>query len=882
LLPEAERNQVMVAWNATAPDAPPAGCVHHLFEAWAKRTPTAPALIHGDRALTYGELNRRANQLAHYLRGQGIGPEDPVGLCLERCPEMIVGMLGILKAGGAYLPLDPAAPAERRAFMLNDAQVWVLLTQQHLRAALPEGPMVVCLDSKETAIAEQPEENLPGVVTPGNLAYVIYTSGSTGKPKGVLIEHRGLVNVVGAQIRAFGLGPGDRVLQFLALNFDAAQAEVFRALTAGATLCLPPAEASLPGPALIDFLRAQAITTAAIPPSVLAVLPADATLPALHTLIVGGEKCPAKLAAHWGQGRQLFHTYGPTETTICATMASGWDTERAPPLGRPIANTQVYVFDEYLQPVPVGVLGELHIGGVGLARGYLNRPDLTAAQFIANPVDMASSSRLYRTGDLVRWRPDGNLEFFGRMDGQVKVRSYRIEVGEIEVTLSQHPGVQQAVVMAREDGPGDQRLVGYVVPHQLPGPPAGELRHFLKERLPEYMIPSAWVVLAELPRLISGKVDRTALPAPEPDQAHSLEPQDLPRDQLEFQLTQIWEEVLSAQPVGIRDNFFDLGGHSLLAVRLIARIEQQFGKKLPLAALFQQGTVEELARLLRQQVEVPTDSPLVEIQPHGTKPPFFCVHPAGGNVFCYVPLARRLGRDQPFYGLKAPIVNGDQDAFPHLEDMAAHYVELMRGTQPEGPYYLGGWCTGGMVAFEMARQLRELGQRVALLALLETDFPTSDRKEREVDLVRLMAMFAKKRGLELATERLVRLSPEEQFAEMMNQAEQANFSPSELEGFAELPRIYGEFAPIAKANARLTRKYVLKPYPDRAVFFQSSDGHVPEGHPDPTIGWRQLVTDLAVYPVPGNHNAMLREPHVRVLAETLAACLNEQRATCTT
>jgi amino acid adenylation domain-containing protein len=875
LLPEAERHQVTVAWNATA--APLDRCVHQLFEAWAERTPTAPALIQGDRVLTYGELNHRANQLAHHLRALGMGPEDPVGLCLERCPEMIIAMLGVLKAGAAYLPLDPAAPAERLAFMLNDAQVWVVVTQEHLRAGLPEGPPALCLDSEEPAIARQPDANPSPAAGLHNLAYIVYTSGSTGQPKGVPIEHRGLVNTITEHVRTFDLGPGERLLQFLSLHFDAAQAEIFRALAAGATLCQAPAALRLPGRALAEFLRTQAITFAAFIPSVLGALPADTELPTLRKLVLGGEKCPPEVATRWGPGRRLFGTYGPTETSICAAIATDWDPQR-PPLGRPIANTRLYVLDDHLQPVPVGVVGELYIAGVGVARGYLNQPELTAERFLADPFDAGSESRLYRTGDLVRWRADGQLEFVGRADGQVKVRGYRIEVGEVEAVLDRHPAVRQVVVEAWPDDAGSRRLVAYVVPHQLPGPPAAELRQFLKEKLPDYMIPSAWVVLPEWPRLISGKVDRKALPAPKADRTHALGPQDLPRDQLEYQLVQIWEEVLGTQPVGVRDNFFDLGGHSLLAVRLIGRMEEHFGQKLPLATLFQQGTVEELARLLRSQVEAPTDSPLVEIQPHGTKPPFFCVHPAGGNVFCYVPLARKLGRDQPFYGLKAPIVEGGQDAYDRLEDMAADYVKLTRGVQPDGPYYLGGWCTGGMVAFEMARQLREQGQRVALLALLETDFPASDRPEREVDLGKLLVMFAKKRGLEIAPEVLAPLTPEEQLAHVMAAAQGANLSPSEIQGFAELPRIYNEFAPVAKANARLSRKLVLQPYPGAAVFFQSTDGPRPEGHPDPVVGWRMLTTGVSVYPVPGNHNTMLREPHVQVLAEKLSMCLDAKQA----
>jgi amino acid adenylation domain-containing protein len=882
LMNQAERQQVLVEWNATTTERLPDACIHQLVEAQVERTPDAIALSFGDQSLSYREFNRRANQLAHHLRGLGVRPEVRVGLYLERSLEMVIGVVGVLKADGAYVPLDPATPPDRLAFMLQDAQVHVLLTQSNLRARLARQPMpILCLDSNWSGVANQPGHNPESGAAAGSLAYVIYTSGSTGQPKGVLIEHRGLSNVVCDQIRTLDMGPDERVLQFVSLNFDAAQAEIFRALVAGATLCLAPAESLLPGPPLRDFLHTNAITLASLPPSVLAVMPEDSSLPALRKLVVAGEACPAELAAQWSQGRRLFNAYGPTETTICATIATDWDKRRPPPLGRPIANTQAYVLDGRLQPVPRGVVGELYLGGVGLARGYLHQPDLTTASFVPNPFSDQPGARLYKTGDLVRWGPDGNLHFVGRMDAQVKIRGYRVELGEIEAVLGQHPQVRQGVVAAREDSFGGRQLVGYVVPQQEPAPAVAELRRFVRAKLPEYMVPAAWVFLPHLPRLGNGKVDRRALPAAEPGLGRSLEPQELPRDQLEFQLVQIWEEVLGTQ-VGIRDNFFDLGGHSLLAVRLISRLEEHLGSKLPLAVLFQQGTVEELARLVRAEVEVPKDSPLVEIQPQGSKPPFFCVHPAGGNVFCYVPLSRRLGREQPFYGLKAPIRTGDEDSYSRLEEMAAHYVELMRTIQSAGPYYLGGWCTGGLVAFEIARQLSEQGERVALLALLETDFPAGpDREEGEADLAKLMTMFAKKRGLALSYETLAQLPPKEQAAFAMEQARRAHLTPAEIAGFAELPRLFGEFAPVAQANARLTRKYVLKPYADRLVFFKSSAGALRDDHPDPIVSWRRLVTDLAIYPVPGDHNTMLREPHVRVLAESLKHCLAERQATCT-
>jgi amino acid adenylation domain-containing protein len=437
---------------------------HQLFEFQVKRTPDAVAVVFEGEHLTYQELNHRANQLAHYLRTLGVGPEVLVGICMKRPLEMIVGLLGILKAGGAYVPLDPAYPQERLAFMLQDAQTPVLLTQKRLMSLLPEhGAKVVCLDADWKAIALESEENPVCGVTPDNLAYVIYTSGSTGKPKGVLVAHRSLCNLAKVQVKSFDVQPKSRVLQFASLSFDASVSEVFITLVAGATLILSTRDSLLLGPALIQLLREQAITHVTLPPSVLAVLPAE-ELPALRTMIVAGEACPSDLVALWAPGRRFFNAYGPTEATVCATIAECTDSSQKLPIGYPITNTQVYLLDAQQQPIPVGVPGEIHLGGVGLARGYLNQPHLTAEKFIPNPYSDEPGVRLYKTGDLARYLPSGQLEFLGRLDQQVKIRGFRIELGEIEAVLSQHPEVQQTVVMVREDIPGNKRLVAYVVP----------------------------------------------------------------------------------------------------------------------------------------------------------------------------------------------------------------------------------------------------------------------------------------------------------------------------------------------------------------------------------------------------------------------------------
>ncbi|WP_254564071.1 non-ribosomal peptide synthetase [Oscillatoria sp. HE19RPO] len=602
LLTETERQQIHVEWNNTWAEYPQDKCIHQLFEAQVEQSPDAVALVFEGEQLTYRELNAKANQLAHYLQNLGVGPEVLVGICVERSFDMVVGILGVLKAGGVYVPLDPTYPQERLGFMLEDSSVSVLLTQTQLVELLPpSSARVVCVDGDIEKIAFHSSENASSTVTPDNLAYVIYTSGSTGKPKGVLLAHQGLCNLVTAQIQLFDVHSDSRILQFASLSFDASIWEVVMALISGATLVLALRESLMPGPALIELLRDYAITTATLPPSVLAVLPPE-EFPALQTIIVAGEACSADLVARWALGRQFFNAYGPTEATVCATVALCSDGSRKPPIGRPIANTQIYILDPHNQPVPIGVPGELHIAGVGLAKGYLNRPELTDEKFIPNPFSNEPDSRLYKTGDLARYLSDGNIEYLGRIDDQVKVRGFRIELGEIEAALSQHPSLLSAAVVLREDIPGQKSLVAYIVPVQDSAPTVGELRGFLKPQLPDYMMPSAFVVLESLPLTPNGKVDRRALPAPE--KRNELEESFVaPSTPIEEMLASIWSNILSIDSVGIHDNFFELGGHSLLATQVISRVRDTLTVELPLRTLFEAPTLAGLAERVENSLK---------------------------------------------------------------------------------------------------------------------------------------------------------------------------------------------------------------------------------------------------------------------------------------
>ena len=617
LLTEEQRQQLVVEWNDTTADYPVDLCVHQLFEAQVERTPDAVALVHEDTQLTYRELNQRANQLAHCLQQLGVKPETLVGLCVERSLEMIVGLLGILKAGGAYVPLDPTYPPERLAFMLADARVSVLLTQRRLNAEeSKDGMKVVYLDEDWERIRGESEANLVNGVMARHAAYIIYTSGSTGTPKGVVVEHRSLVNYTKAASAAYMLGPADRVLQFAPLSFDASAEEIYPCLVRGATLVLRTSSMIDSIPLFLKKCRDCKLTVLGLPTAywheLTRKIAADAlSLPSsLRLVIIGGERALPELVSAWQKHVdpqvRLVNTYGPTESTIVATMyrvpgsAKAGPALREVPIGRPIPNAQVYLLDRFLNVVPIGVPGELHIGGTGLAREYLNQPELTAEKFIPNPYSTEPGARLYKTGDLARYLPTGDIEFLGRLDQQVKVRGFRIELGEVEAALGKHPHVQEALVLAREDVTGGKSLVAYVVPRREFVLTSSNLRLFMQEQLPDYMVPGAFVLLEALPLTPSGKVDRRALPAPEytrPGLAESFVAPTLPVHQ---QLVGIWEELLEVRPIGIRDNFFDLGGHSLLAVRLVDRIEQVWGKKISSATLLAGATIEQLSNALIQ------------------------------------------------------------------------------------------------------------------------------------------------------------------------------------------------------------------------------------------------------------------------------------------
>ncbi|MBW4564790.1 MAG: amino acid adenylation domain-containing protein [Mojavia pulchra JT2-VF2] len=598
LLTATERYQLLEEWNNTQVDYPQDQCIHQLFEAQVEKTPDAVAVVFENQQLTYRELNAKANQLAQYLQKLGVKKEVLVGICVERSLEMIIALLAILKTGGAYIPLDPTYPQERLAFMLEDSQISVLLTQQHLLKTLPPNyAQVICLDSDWESIAAHQQNPLDSNIDASNLSYTIYTSGSTGKPKGVQIRHRSVVNFLTAMQQKLQLTNTDNLLSVTTLSFDIAVLEIFLPLTTGAKLILVSREVATDGTQLLKQLNNSAVTIMQATPATWRML-LDAGWEGNSQLkiLCGGEALPYNLALQLRQrAASVWNLYGPTETTIWSTIHRVDEREAIVPIGRPIANTQIYILDKHLQPVPVGVPGELYIGGAGLARGYFNQPELTKEKFIPNP--FIPKTLLYKTGDLARYLSNGEIEYLGRIDYQVKLRGFRIELGEIEAVLEQHPAVRQCVVMVREDVPGNQRLVAYLVAEN---DATDELRQYLRQKLPEYMIPSAFVILDSLPLTPNGKVNRRALPAPENTNAELVSGFVAPRHPVEEVLAGIWTQVLGISQVSIYDNFFELGGHSLLATQVISRIRKTFGVDIPLQRLFEFPTIAKLAKNIQQ------------------------------------------------------------------------------------------------------------------------------------------------------------------------------------------------------------------------------------------------------------------------------------------
>lgn len=879
-----ERHQLLVEWNATKRAYPLDQSIHQLFEAQVQRTPDATAVIYENRRLTYRELNARANQLAHYLRTLGVALEAPVGLCMERSLDLLVGVLGILKVGAAYLPLDPTYPAERLAFMMRDSQISVLLTHAALRVQLPAGPMhVVELDTVWPTIAQHSPENFPRTGNGDSLAYVLYTSGSTGQPKGVLGHHRGLVNRFSWMWETYPFSPDEVTCQKTALGFIDSLWELLGSLPQGIPVLLLSDTVTKDPSALIEALARHRVTRLVLAPPLLQTLlnivpNLRARLPKLWLWTSSGEALSPELAHAFRQQFPtctLLNLYGSSEVTADATayaVPSTLPRNARIPIGRPIANTKVYVLDTQRQPVPIGVRGELYIGGAGLAHGYSHRPELTAERFVNDPVSELPEARLYKTGDLVRYRPDGNLEFLGRNDTQVKLRGFRIELGEIEAVLQQHPAVQQVATILREDTPGNTTIVTYIVPSAEHKITTSDLAHFLRSRLPEYMIPSAWVLLDALPLNPHGKVDRRALPAPN-FKPGETGPFVAPQGTLEIQLAKIWERVLARSPIGVHDNFFDVGGNSLLVVRAVAQIVKTVGKDLSVAAFFQHPTIEGLANVFRQQSWATPSSRFVTLQQQDSGFPFFCI--SG-----WVALARYVKPDQSFYMARAYGYDGDR-APSTIEAMACGYLSEVRKHQPEGPYFIGGHSYGGLVAFEMAQQLSRQGHIVALLVLLDPPIGRDERTRFDDNSHTPLSIITRSRLLPFSVQhhkhQLKQLRGKQQLSYVLRELHEKLTSKIQFL-ISRVLLSAGRRVPLRMRNTytynlhiQAIRQYRVKPYSGRTVLFKTQ-AHAPEYR----VTWQRRITqELKVHDVPGSHLGMFEDDHLHEWAPQFAELLQQ-------
>jgi surfactin family lipopeptide synthetase A len=877
ILPEAERRKLLVEFNQTQKSYP-LTFAHQRFEVEAEKNPDAIAVKCGGAALTYHDLDQRANKLAHYLRSIGVGPETPVALCLERSVEMVVGLLGILKAGGAYVPLDPSYPRERLEFMLSDCGASVLLTQAHLpsTAQVSRQVRVIRLDADWAEIDLRSPQSAEASIAPESLAYVIYTSGSTGGPKGVQVTQRNLAQSTIARIDyyenayydgAYYEGSGKDFLLLSSFAFDSSVATIFHALCSGGTLVLPPAEFNWEARQTSELIWKNQITNILCIPAVYHELLQSTNigrLSSLRTVVLAGEACPRPLVdMHFKAlpGVQLFNEYGPTEATVWSTVyrCQAEDVRESVPIGRAIANTRLYVLDRNLQPVPSGVPGELCIAGDSVARGYLNRTEIAQQKFIADRFAANPDARMYRTGDLVRYLPDGNLQYLGRTDEQVKIRGMRIELGEIEAALSAHPDVKEAAVTVE----GDERLVAHVVSGEQLATSGAELGAFLKTRLPHYMVPAVFRFVSVLPRLPNGKVDRRALSAAtETPAIAAVSGPVAPRDSFEARLLPIWKEVLGAESSDVTQNFFQLGGHSLLAAKLLDRIEKEFDQSLTLAFVFQAPTIELMADWLRSPDQSLRARAVVEIQPKGSQPPLFWVRATPRFRL----LAEKLGLDQPLLGLDIPYADAIKLPTPYrIEDIASFLVRAMREVQPHGPYTLAGLCVNAVIAYEMARQLTLEGEEVAPLIMLDghnqAHYKNPLRDGRYTGRIKY----------HLAN--IIHSDVRQGSAYILDRFEEAR---------RKLERTLWQFSSDHGSNGKAStmhnadpvvhpafHRYEPKSYSGGMVMLQSSDW--PEGaYFDFALGWKDLVQgEIDFHRIPGNHPSMFTEPNVNIVAQRL-------------
>lgn len=874
-------------FNNTDKNFPNNVTVWDLFDDQVKRTPDAVAVVYKDVRLSYRQLHQKAVNLANFLRQEGLDSNEVVGIMMDQSVEIVTAIWAVLKAGGAYVFIDPANPSERISYMLENSGVHIVITNM----VVPEkvsyhGKVLNVVDTAKS------DDDVQAFSTdyrpkPTDLSYIIYTSGTTGVPKGIMIEHHSLCEFVLWAVTEYGHGERFRTLLSNSFSFDASVLQLFPALISGGTLYLMDPQLRLDIPAYMSFLREEKINCIDEIPRLINhffdyidASEKEEQFPDLISLSLGSEFVPIELVRKCrkflNREGMINNGYGPSEACPITTtyIFDGKDSNEISLIGVPKSNMKVFILDEWNNLCPPGIAGEICISGKGLARGYINNKGLTDEKFISNPFIV--NERMYKTGDLGRWHPDMNIEYLGRTDHQIKIRGYRVELGEIEAVLCTSPLVKDAVVIAREDAEGNQELIAYLVgkkeeKYRISEVDSSSLRDFLKKKLPEHMVPGKIVFIKSFPLTTSGKVDRKSLPEPEMLQNETEGSMIRPRDPLEFQMTQLWEETLQRSSLSVTDNFFEVGGHSLLAVRLMAKIEKTFGKRIPLTALFQGGTIENLTSIVRESTDQSHFSPLVKLHSHGEKTPFYCVHPAGGNVLCFFEMGKIMGRNRPIYGLQSKGIDGEAKPIDSVESMASYYIEELLKLQPEGPYCLGGYSFGVHVAFEMARQLVDQGMEVGTLVILDTPgMGQEEGTDDPLDDTRLLAHMVTQieshfeSHLRITYEDLVGLDEESQYSLIIEQMKVNRILPEDgsQKQLTGLVRVF-------KMNSQAMDIYRPKMYTGDITVFatKSLRDRFPS---DDSLRWREVTTgEVRVVPIPGDHSSFLRSPHVEVFAEEL-------------
>lgn len=856
--------------------------IERLLQTHVKQNPEAIAIKYAAEELTYKQLDSKVNQLANYLRKQGVKPEVLVGIYLERSLEIVIAILGILKAGGAYVPLDPAFPQDRLDMIIEDTKVQLILTQSQLAPKIEsKGICLLSIDTQWSKISTESEDLAPTAATTDRLAYIMFTSGSTGKPQGVEVTCAQIDYYLQAICKVISVAADDVYLHSSSFAFSSSIRHLLLPLSQGAKVVIVSKKIFANPINLLELIQTDQITIFDTVPSVWNYLlmsldgidterRANLIQSQIRLLIFSGGLLTVQLLknirSEFKQPLDIVNVYGQTETIGLSAYPVPADfnrEQRYVPVGVAYPHNKLYILDDRMQHVAAAETGELYVAGMSLARRYFNNPQLTDRKFMPNPFTN-DRERLYKTGDLARYQSDGNLEIIGRQDFQVKIRGMRVEIEEIETVITEHPDIHQAAVVGKEDRSDEQFLVAYLVTNQQFQ--IADLRLFLKAKLPDYMMPSAFVILDALPLTPTNKIDRKKLPSPD-RKNFTVVPAS---DDLELQLIRIWEKILGVKPIGIKDNFFELGGHSLIALLLITEIEKIWGKHLFLSSILQSPTVAELADVLRQEKYTAAWSSLVPIELNGQKSPLFCIHPVGGNVLEYYCLAGHLGRDRPIYGLQAQGVDGKQELLDRIEDMASYFIKEIKTVQPHGPYLLIGYSFGGLLAFEIAQQLHHQGEKVDLLGLLDTRSPGL----REVN-----KSFPE--YLEIHLNKIRQLEPIEKikycfskistlFQKKMSYRDRVIANLSRIEMFSP------ELLNVLDGNIQAQQDYIPQVYSGQITIFRSESQSL---YRDlyPELGWKDLVSGgIEIEDIPGDHYEMMREPNVQVLVGKLKTRIDRE------